>query len=153
MVVVGGGLAGLVTARALATAGVDVTVCEAGSVLGGKLRLAEVAGHRVDVGAEAMLAVRPEGVDLLRDLGAADELVSPTATSASIWSRGALHPLPLATLMGVPTAQDGLSGLLTADEEVASWARLEALTGELSVLEPTPDASPKAPAGTSAIAG
>ena len=116
MVVVGGGLAGLVTARALATAGVDVTVCEAGSVLGGKLRLAEVAGHRVDVGAEAMLAVRPEGVDLLRDLGAADELVSPTATSASIWSRGALHPLPRATLMGVPTAQDGLSGLLTADE-------------------------------------
>ena len=87
MVVVGGGLAGLVTARALATAGVDVTVCEAASVLGGKLRLAEVAGHRVDVGAEAMLAVRPEGVDLLRDLGAADELVSPTTTSASIWSR------------------------------------------------------------------
>jgi len=116
VVVVGGGLAGLVTARALATAGVDVTVCEAGSVLGGKLRLAEVAGHRVDVGAEAMLAVRPEGVDLLRDLGAADELVSPTTTSASIWSRGALHPLPRATLMGVPTAQDGLSGLLTADE-------------------------------------
>lgn len=43
--------------------------------------------------------------------------------------------------------------LLTADEEIASWARLEALTGEVSVLEPTPDsaAAPK-PAGT-AIAG
>ena len=35
--------------------------------------------------------------------------------------------------------------LLTADEEVASWARLEALTGELAVLEPTPDAAPAAP--------
>lgn len=32
--------------------------------------------------------------------------------------------------------------LLTADEEVASWARLEALTGTLSVLEPTPEAEP-----------
>lgn len=32
--------------------------------------------------------------------------------------------------------------LLTADEEIASWARLEALTGELSVLEPTPDSQP-----------
>lgn len=32
--------------------------------------------------------------------------------------------------------------LLTADEEVASWARLEALTGTLAVLEPTPDAEP-----------
>jgi hypothetical protein len=30
--------------------------------------------------------------------------------------------------------------LLTAEEEVASWARLEALTGGLSVLEPMPDA-------------
>ncbi|HYI62815.1 MAG TPA: hypothetical protein VEW93_13535 [Acidimicrobiales bacterium] len=29
--------------------------------------------------------------------------------------------------------------LLTAEEEVASWARLEALTGALVVLEPTPD--------------
>ena len=32
--------------------------------------------------------------------------------------------------------------LLTADEEVASWARLEALTGSLSVLEPTPEPEP-----------
>lgn len=32
--------------------------------------------------------------------------------------------------------------LLTADEDVASWARLEALTGVLAVLEPTPDAEP-----------
>lgn len=30
--------------------------------------------------------------------------------------------------------------LLTAEEDVASWARLEALTGTLAVLEPTPDA-------------
>lgn len=32
--------------------------------------------------------------------------------------------------------------LLTADEDVASWARLEALTGEVSVLEPTPEIEP-----------
>lgn len=30
--------------------------------------------------------------------------------------------------------------LLTADPEVAEWARLEAMTGEVTVLEPTPDA-------------
>jgi hypothetical protein len=29
---------------------------------------------------------------------------------------------------------------LTEDEDVASWARLEALTGEIVILEPTPDA-------------
>jgi hypothetical protein len=27
---------------------------------------------------------------------------------------------------------------LTEDEDVASWARLESLTGELSVIEPVP---------------
>lgn len=31
---------------------------------------------------------------------------------------------------------------LTQDEDVASWARLEALTGELSILEPTPEQEP-----------
>jgi hypothetical protein len=37
--------------------------------------------------------------------------------------------------------------LLTAEEEVASWARLEALTGGVAVLEPTPDTHPtRAPA-------
>jgi uncharacterized protein YhaN len=36
---------------------------------------------------------------------------------------------------------------LTEDEDVASWARLEALTGALSIIEPTPDAAaePKNP--------
>ena len=32
--------------------------------------------------------------------------------------------------------------LLTDDEDVASWARLEALTGELTVLEPSPPELP-----------
>lgn len=45
--------------------------------------------------------------------------------------------------------------LLTADEEVASWARLEALTGELSVLEPTPGSNDenRSPTPSRAIAG
>jgi hypothetical protein len=32
---------------------------------------------------------------------------------------------------------------LTDDEDVASWARLEALTGDLAILEPTPEAEPR----------
>ena len=38
---------------------------------------------------------------------------------------------------------------LTEDEDVASWARLEALTGDLLVLEPTPDAAPVASSNAS----
>ena len=39
--------------------------------------------------------------------------------------------------------------LLTDDEDVASWARLEALAGELTVLEPSRPGSPDAPASSS----
>ena len=99
MVVVGGGVAGLVAARGLASAGRDVLLLEGSPQLGGKLRSAEVAGLTVDVGAEAMLARRPEGVDLAAEIGA--ELVHPTAATSGVFSRGALRALPR-TLMGVP---------------------------------------------------
>lgn len=113
-VVVGGGIAGLVAARDLAAAGRDVLLLEASPQVGGKLRSAEVAGLTVDVGAEAMLARRPEGVALAAEVGA--EVVHPTAASSAVWSRGALRPMPR-SLMGVPFDLDQLaaSGVLSAD--------------------------------------
>lgn len=123
VVVIGGGLAGLVAARQVVRErpGTQVLLLEGTDRVGGKLRLEPVAGHLVDVGAEAMLALRPEAVDLVRDLGAEADLVSPATTSAAIWSRGRLHPVPRATLMGVPADASGLGGLLTE----AEVARLE----------------------------
>ena len=114
VVVVGGGVAGLVAARGLAAAGRDVLLLEASPQLGGKLRSAEVAGLTVDVGAEAMLARRPEGLDLVHELGA--EVVHPTAATSAVWSRGALRALPR-SLMGVPLDLDQLaaSGVLSPD--------------------------------------
>ncbi|NYE35564.1 oxygen-dependent protoporphyrinogen oxidase [Nocardioides cavernae] len=113
-VVVGGGIAGLVAARGLADAGRDVLLLEGSPQVGGKLRSAEVAGLTVDVGAEAMLARRPEGVALAEQLGA--EVVHPTAAASAIWSRGALRAMPR-SLMGVPFDLDQLaaSGVLSAE--------------------------------------
>jgi len=111
-VVVGGGLAGLVAAYLLGERGDDVLVLEGSPVVGGKLRLAEVAGATVDVGAEAMLNRRPEGVDLARALGL--DVVHPAIASSRIWIGGALRPLPR-SLMGVPLDLPGLeaSGVLS----------------------------------------
>ncbi len=113
-VVVGGGISGLTAARDLAAAGHDVLLLEGSDRVGGKLRRGEVAGIAVDVGAEAMINRRPEGVDLATALGL--PVTHPTAATSRIWTRGALRPLPR-TLMGAPLDLDQLeaSGILSAD--------------------------------------
>ncbi|RSN64394.1 MULTISPECIES: protoporphyrinogen oxidase [Actinomadura] len=102
-VVIGGGIAGLAAARLLARAGVRTTVLEGSPRIGGKLRVGEIAGLPVDEGAESMLARRPEGLGLLRELGRTDDLVHPGTTSSGIRSRGALRPIPSGQVMGVPS--------------------------------------------------
>ncbi len=111
-VVVGGGIAGLVAARALAAAGRTVTVLEGSPRVGGKLRTETVGGIAVDVGAEAMLARRPEGTDLAREVGL--DVVHPATTTSAIWTRDALRPLPR-SVMGVPAdaVEVERAGLLT----------------------------------------
>lgn len=102
-VVVGGGIAGLAAARMLARGGVRVTVLEGSPRIGGKLRVSEIAGIPVDEGAESMLARRPEGLDLVRDLGRTGDLVNPGTSSSAILSRGALRRIPAGQVMGVPS--------------------------------------------------
>ncbi|GCD91383.1 protoporphyrinogen oxidase [Nocardioides sp. LS1] len=117
VVVVGGGIAGLTAAHDLAARGSDVLLLEGSPEVGGKLCRGPVAGVTVDVGAEAMLNRRPEGVALAGSLGLT--VVHPTAAASTIWTRGALRPLPR-SLMGVPLdlAQLAASGVLS-DEGLA----------------------------------
>jgi oxygen-dependent protoporphyrinogen oxidase len=142
IVVIGGGISGLVAAHALSALlpDVEVIVLEATAQVGGKLALAEVAGVTIDVGAEAMLARRPEGLQLLSELGLDSEVLSPTTTSAAVWAGGALHPLPARTMLGIPSdvssvADSGLLGAhslagLSAEPELAP---LRPLTGDIAV--------------------
>lgn len=113
-IVVGAGVAGLVAARDLAAAGASVLLLEGSDRAGGKLRAGSVAGVRVDVGAEAMLHRRPEGIALAADLDL--PLVHPTRATSRVWTRGALRPLPR-TVMGAPLDLDQLeeSGILSPE--------------------------------------
>ncbi len=116
MVIVGGGISGLAAAWHLSRReGVRITVLEASPRLGGKLHSTEVAGVEVDAGAEAMLARRPEGKELARLAGLGDDLVAPGTTQASVYTRGALRPLPKGQVMGVPSdlAELARSGVIS----------------------------------------
>ncbi|CAM5479255.1 Coproporphyrinogen III oxidase OS=Streptomyces alboniger OX=132473 GN=hemG PE=3 SV=1 [Streptomyces alboniger] len=114
-VVIGGGIAGLAAAhRLLATSpGTRVTLLEASGRVGGKLHAGEIAGVRVDLGAESMLARRPEAVALAREVGLGDRLQPPATATASIWTRGALRPMPKGHVMGVPGDASALAGVLS----------------------------------------
>ncbi|MFI6156966.1 protoporphyrinogen oxidase [Kitasatospora sp. NPDC051170] len=130
VVVVGGGIAGLAAAAFLSgvaggPARARVTVVEGASRVGGKLWGGEVGGVRVDLGAESVLARRPEAVELARSVGLGEALEAPTTAKAAIWTRGALRPLPGGQVMGVPgdLAALAASGVLT--EEGLERARHE----------------------------
>lgn len=105
VVVVGAGISGLAAAYTLlraAPAGTRVTVVEASARAGGKARTEEFAGLPVDSGADAFLARVPAGVRLAGQLGLADQIISPTTSSAFVYAAGALRALPSGTALGVP---------------------------------------------------
>lgn len=115
VVVIGGGIAGLAAAQRLLGTGLRVTLLEATDRLGGKLRTGEVAGVQVDLGAESMLARRPEAVGLARAVGLADRLQPPATATASLWTRGALRPMPKGHVMGVPGDPAALGEVLSPE--------------------------------------
>lgn len=121
-IVIGGGISGLAAAHRLLLSGVRVTVVEGSTHWGGKLRSGEIAGIRVDLGAEAMLARRPEGLELARSAGLSAALRPPALASAAIWTRDSLRPMPQGHLMGVPATPAALAGVLS-DAGVARIAR------------------------------
>jgi oxygen-dependent protoporphyrinogen oxidase len=144
VVVVGGGIAGLAAAWELASRlpTAQVVLLEAAAEVGGKLRVAELAGIPVDVGAEALLARRPEGVQLIHAAGLGASLIAPLTTAAGLRAGGVNRRLPAGTMMGIPADLVALrkSGVLgaqalarvTAEESLPAMA---ALTADVSVGE------------------
>jgi protoporphyrinogen/coproporphyrinogen III oxidase len=130
--VVGGGIAGLAAAYALATAEdpPEVVVVDGATRLGGKLLVSDVAGAPVDAGAESILNARPEAVGLARAVGLGDELVHPATTSAAIWSRGAVRPMP-PTVLGVPADLAALARAGIVSPRGVGRARLESVLPRL----------------------
>ena len=98
--VVGGGLSGLLAARALSPDH-DVILCEAGPSLGGAIGVVRLAGVLTDSGAESFAVARPEARLLIDELHLGDRVVAPTRSNAHLWREDGLYALPV-SLLGVP---------------------------------------------------
>ncbi|MEE8217623.1 MAG: FAD-dependent oxidoreductase, partial [Vicinamibacteria bacterium] len=73
--IIGGGISGLSAAWALHKRGVPYRLLEAGSSLGGVIRTEEKDGFLLEGGPDSILAQKPEGVALCRELGLGDRLI------------------------------------------------------------------------------
>ena len=123
--VVGGGISGLTAAyRLRAAAGDDavITLFDPGEKLGGVLRTELVAGRPMDLGAEAFVRRRPEMPALLAELGLSERQLVTTGARPLIYSQQELHPLPTATVVGIPSSASSLAGLV----DDATVARIDA---------------------------
>ena len=137
--VIGGGITGLAAAFYLRDSRVRVTVLEGSGRVGGKLSASDVAGVAMDEGAEALLARRPEGTELIAAVGLGDALIPAGVTSSAIYTRGAMRPLPRRQFMGVPadlgelaaTGVVSAEGIARAKDETA----LPAEARDVSVTE------------------
>ncbi|MFZ4112858.1 MAG: protoporphyrinogen oxidase [Ilumatobacteraceae bacterium] len=104
VVIIGGGVAGLTSALTVLTNSsdpVNVTVLEAESTVGGRIRTSQFAGLSIDEGPDAFLARVPWATQLASELGLGASMTSPTDAHASIWHNG-MHDIPGDLMLGVP---------------------------------------------------
>lgn len=104
VVVVGGGIAGLAAGYDLHRRGVSFRLFESAPRFGGVILTEIVDRFTVDAGPDALLVQKPAALDLCGELGLADRL-HPTLEPrlAFILRNRVLHPLPEASVLGVPT--------------------------------------------------
>jgi oxygen-dependent protoporphyrinogen oxidase len=136
--VVGGGISGLTAAyRLRAVAGDDavITLFDPGERLGGVLRTELVGGRPMDLGAEAFVRRRPEMPALLAELGLSERQLVTTGARPLIYSRQELHPLPTATVVGIPSSASSLAGLV----DDVTVARIDAEPGRPFSWQPGSD--------------
>lgn len=104
-IVVGGGITGLAAAHTLAKAGHPVTLIEKSPRLGGVIETRNMQGCVIEGGPDSFLAAKPAAMQLIRELGMADEVISSNDHDrvTYIWKKGRPVRMPDGLMMMVPT--------------------------------------------------
>jgi monoamine oxidase len=125
-VVIGGGLSGLVCARAIAATGARVLVLEARDRLGGRVRSVTLAGATVDVGAQWLAPGQPRIAQLAAELGLATaaQVRAGRALVVRGPDRDLLSRIPLVAALELTVrsrALDRLDAATAPDQSAATW--------------------------------
>ncbi|BDI21284.1 NAD(P)/FAD-dependent oxidoreductase [Herbiconiux sp. L3-i23] len=120
--VIGGGVAGLVAARAAAIRGDEVTLIEADERLGGLVDQAVLGGVPIDMGAESIATRGTAIASLLGAVGLESAPVAPGG--ARLFLDGAVFPLPSASLLGIPGSPlaDDVRRIIGTRASLRAWA-------------------------------
>ena len=102
--IVGAGIAGLATAYELSRRDVGFALLERAPRAGGVILSEAIDGFVIDGGPDALLIQKPEGIALCEELGLGGRLVATKPPRVAYIQRsGRLHPLPAASVLGIPT--------------------------------------------------
>ena len=145
IVIIGGGISGLSAAYSLLkkSSGIRITVLEADSYWGGKIRTERVDGFVIEGGPDCFLAAKPQAVALCRELGIEASLqgTNPNQRSTYILHNNQLQPIPAGLVSMVPTDFKSMAG-----SRLLSWPQKARMALDL-VLPPQPANSPEESVG------
>lgn len=140
--IIGGGISGLATAYYLSRRGIPSTILESRPRLGGLIQTESVEGCTLEAGPDSFLSTKPAALELIRELGLADQVIGSNDFSRRtyVWKQGRLLPLPDGLTMMVPTK---IGPLLTTP--LLGWGTKLRMAAELL-------RSPKPPRGDQSVA-
>jgi oxygen-dependent protoporphyrinogen oxidase len=105
VVIIGGGISGLSAGYHLAKHGIPSTLIERRPRLGGVIHTEQIQGCVVEAGPDSFLSAKPWAMDLIRELGLQEQVISSNDHLRATYIRkaGRLLPMPDGLMLMVPT--------------------------------------------------
>ncbi|KUO95433.1 protoporphyrinogen oxidase [Ferroacidibacillus organovorans] len=106
--IIGGGITGLTAAYHLRTWSkdngipIECTLYEASSRLGGKILTMQDRDFTTEQGPDSIFTMKKDGVDLLTDLGMADQIIHAKTGKTALLRNRTLYPMPRDLHAGIP---------------------------------------------------